>query len=232
MPIYKSGDKNLIVSYRPISNLPKLSLVFEKLLFKILYSIIEAKLSNYQFGFRKRRSTVTQLLLFLNELYMNLDKGEVSYCFYLDFSKAFDKVPHSILLDKLSLFGIGGNLLRLLSSYLSNRVQCVKVGDHYSNWQTITSGVPQGSVLGPLLFIVFINDLPSVCISSMMFLFADDSKGINTKLPELQPDLDECIDWAQKNDMQYNIPKNQFLSLEETIVTFWRFENYPYRPLM
>ena len=118
-PLYRSGNKSLIVSIRI---LPKLSLVFEKLLFKFLYPIIKNQLSNYQFGFRKGRSSVTQLLFFPNELYTNLDDGEVSYCFYLDFSKAFDKAPHSILLHKLSLFGIGCNLLRVLSSYLSSRV--------------------------------------------------------------------------------------------------------------
>ena len=153
--IYESGNKSLIVCYRSISILPKLSLVFEKLLFKFLYPNIKNQLSNYHLGFRKGRSTVTQLLLFLNELYTNLDSGEISYCFYLDFSKRIDKVPHSILLHKLSPFGIGGNLLRLLSSYLSHRVECVKVVHFYSRWETIASGVPQRSLLGPLLITVY-----------------------------------------------------------------------------
>ena len=214
-PIYKSGNKSLIVSYRLII-LPKLSLIFEKLLFKFLYPIIKNQLSNYQFGFKKGRSTVTQLLLFLNELYTSLDNGEISYCFYLDFSKAFDKVPHSTLLHKLSLFGIGGNLLRLISSYLSNRVQCVKVGHLYSRWETSTSGVPQGSVLGPLLFFVFMNDLPSVCLSSIMFLYADDSKAIYTNLKNLQLDLNACISWANQNLMEFNASKTEFFAIGET----------------
>ena len=176
-PNFKSGKKSLIVSYRPVGILPKLSLVFEKLLFKSLYPIIKNQLSNYQFGFRKGRSTVTQLLLFPNELFNNLDNGEI-YCFYLDFSKAFDKVPHSILLHKLSLFGLGGNLLRLISSYLSNRVQCIKVCHSYSRWETIASGVPQGSVSGPLLFTVFMNDLPSVCLFQSCFFMQMTAKHI------------------------------------------------------
>ena len=219
-PIYKCGNKSLIVSYRPFSILPKLSLVFEKLLFKFLYPISKNQLSNYQFGFRKGRSTVTQLLLFLNELYTNLDNGEISYCFYLVFSKAFDKVLHSILLHKLSLFGIGGNLLLLLSSYLSNRVQCVKVGHFYSRWETIASEVPQGSVLGPLLFIVFNNDLPSVCLSSIMFLYADDSKAITTNLKNLQLDLNACISWAEQNLMEFNASKTELIAIGETSKQF------------
>ena len=223
-PVYKSGNKSLIVSYRSISILPKLSLVFEKLLFKFLYPIIKNQLSNYQFGFRKGRSTVTQLLRFLNELYTNLVNGEISYCiYYLDYSKAFDKVAHSILLHKLSLFGIGGNLLRLISSYLSNQVQCVKVDHFYSRWETIASGVRQGSELGPLLLIVLINDLPSVCLSSIMFLYANDSKAINTNLKNLKLNIHACISWAEQNLMDFNASKTQFIAIGETSDKFLKF---------
>ena len=220
-PIYKSGIKSSIVYYRPISILPKLSLGFEKLLFNLLYSVIKNQLSNYQFGFRMGRSTVTQL--FPNELHTELDNGEISYCFYLDFNKAFAKVPHSILLHKLSLFGIGGNLLRLLSSYLSSRVKCAKVGHFCSIWETIASGVPQRSVLSPLLFIVFINDLPSVCLPSVMFLYADDSIAINTILKSLQLDLNACISWAEQNLMEFNASQNEFIAIGGTSEKFLKF---------
>ena len=174
-------------------------------------------MSKYQLGFRKVRSTVTQLLLFLNELYTNIDNGEISYCFYLDFSKAFVKVLHSILLHKRSLFGIGGNLLRLLSSFLSNQVQCVKVGHFYSRCETIASGVPEGSALGPLLFIVFINDLSSVCLSSIIFLYADDSKAINTTLKNLPLDINACISWTEQNLMEFIASKTEFIANGEIL---------------
>ena len=101
------------------------------------------------------RSKFTQLLFYLEEFFNNLNCSEISYSLYFDFSKAFDKLRHSILVYELSLFGIGGNLLRLMDSYLSDRYQCVKVKGSYSTWQLITSGLPQGSVFGPLLFIAF-----------------------------------------------------------------------------
>ena len=122
-----------------------------------------------------------------------------------------------------SLLGIGGNLLRLLSSYLSNRVQGVKIGHFSSRWETIASGVPQESVLGPLLFIVFINDLPSVCLSSIMFFYADDSKAIYMNLKNLQLDLNACISWAEQNLMELNASKTEFIAIGETSENFLKF---------
>ena len=147
----------------------------------------------------------------MDELYHSHDNYLTAYCCYLDFSRAFDKVPHSILFDKLRKFGIGGGLLKLFSSYLSDRYQCVKVGDVYSEYALVAGGVPQGSILGPLLFVIFINDLPDVCNSSFFFLYADDSKMICNSTPSLQSDVKACIEWSKINLMQFNAAKTQFL---------------------
>ena len=149
----------------------------------------------------------------MDELYLSHDNDLTAHCCYLDFSRAFDKVPHSILPDKLRKFGIGGGLLKLFSSYLSDRYQCVKVGDVFSEHASVASGVPQCSLLGPLLFVIFINDLPDVCNSSFFFLYADDSRVICNSMPSLYSDLKACIEWSKINLMQFNAAKTQFLFL-------------------
>ena len=117
-PVFKSGKKQDVTCYRPISLLSKFSLSFQRVIFKKLFKFIAPKLSTRQFGFLKGRSTITQLLLFLTEAYYAIGKNNELYAFYLDFAKAFDTVPHHLILTKLRHFGIGGNLLKLIHSYL------------------------------------------------------------------------------------------------------------------
>ena len=201
-PIYKAGDKKLINSYRPNRILSKLSLVFERICYDTLYPIVESKLYSLQFGFVKKRSTTLQLLLFLNHVYENFDKGLPTHCCYLDFSKAFDKVPRFQLLQKIRNLGVGGTFLKLLSCYLSDRKQCVKICNVFSDFLPVTSGVPQGSILGPLFFVIFINDLPEACISSLLFIYADDSKIVHNDIKRLQVDIDNCHEWAESRAWQ------------------------------
>ena len=158
--------------WRPISILPKLSLVFEKVIFRQLYPTIRSRVSKTHFGFMHGRSTVTQLIIFLDSIYKAKDVNETLYAIYLDFSKAFDKVPQDILVRKLQQIGVGGKLLKLLTNYLNNRSQSVMINNNYSDTLPIFSGVPQASLLGPLLFIIFINDLPFDMNGCEFFLFA------------------------------------------------------------
>ena len=151
-PLHKSGPKTLVTNYRPISILPKVSLILERILFNFIYAKVRHKLSSQQHGFMKGRSTVTQLLNFVDNLYSNYDSNIASACIYFDFQKAFDRVDHDILLNKLILFGFDTHFIYLISSYLKGRVQYVKIDGCFSAARNIPSGVPQGSVLGPLLF--------------------------------------------------------------------------------
>ena len=210
--VFKSGKKQDVTCYRPISLLSKLSLSFENVFFKKLYKFIAPNLSTRQFGFLKGRSTITQLLLFLSEAYYANEKNNELYAFYLDFAEAFDTLPHHLILTKLRHFGIGGNLLKLIHSYLIGRKQFVEINRTSSTLRVNISGVPQGSILGLLLFLVSIDNSPNSCSESLMFLFADDGKSTSSDLPALERDFHSCLRWGQENLMTFNLSKTNFIA--------------------
>ena len=176
-PIQKKKSKNDKSNYRPISLLPILSKIFEKIIFESLYNyfIKNNLLVNCQSGFIKGDSCVSQLLSITHTIHKNLDANPSldTKGIFLDMSKAFDKVWHEGLIYKLRSYGVQSKLIDLLKDYLSNRKQRVIINGASSSWRPIKSGVAQGSVLGPLLFLVFINDLPEHLICNPK-LFADD----------------------------------------------------------
>ena len=161
-------------------------------------------LSSKQHGFRKGRSCLTQLLKHFDNILLNLQKGDDSDVIYLDYAKAFDKVDHEILLNKLSSYGIKGNFYDWIKDFLTDRFQTVCVDGQHSFLARVISGVPQGSVLGPILFIIFINDLDDAVLDSILGKFADDTR-VQRHISQvsdsdiLQKDLDNIITWLKDN---------------------------------
>ena len=212
-PIYKKNDKQSIKNYRPISLLPICGKIFEKIIFNNLYNYFNTNnlITKNQSGFRPGDSTTNQLLYLINEIHEAFEHPnslEVRAVF-LDISKAFDKVWHDGLIFKLRQNGVTGNLLKLFESYLHNRQQRVVINGSCSPYQTIESGVPQGSVLGPLLFLIYINDLEKNIKSNIKF-FADDTmlfsivKDTVVSATELNLDLDHIFKWAYQWKMEFN----------------------------
>ena len=202
-PIYKDGDKSDVTNYIPINCLCFPSKVLEKVIFDWLYPVIRQKLQDSQFGFRDGRSATIQIIYFLDEVYLLNDSSAIDEqtVFYLDFEKTFDKVPHDLLLLKIHKIGICGTALKLIANYLDNRKQCVKINNSRSEFRDVTSGVPQGSLLGPLLFLIYINDLPTVASESECFGYADDYKLLSTSHELLESDLISLNNWCVANKM-------------------------------
>ena len=212
-PVYKSGDKAAINNYRPISLLSCTSKILERIIHtKITDFITNSIISNNQFGFLSNRSSIQQLLIFLKHIIDSHHNHLCTDTIYLDFRKAFDTVSHPELLLKLWSSGITGSLWKWFRAYLSNRLQFVSVNGHHSCLLPVLSGVPQGSILGPLLFIIFINDLPHSVKFSHAFMYADDTKCLKQiRSPSdsnlLQNDLDNIVTWSDKWGMHFNETK-------------------------
>ena len=212
IPIFKSGNKSNIESYRPISILSAIPKLFEKIVSDKFNGFFEGRITEEQHGFLKR-GTVTANLSIVNDYISRiLDRGGQVDVVYTDFAKAFDKVPHDILVCKLRAFGVAGPLLSWMSSYLAGRSQSVMVNGEASSEFSVTSGVPQGSHLGPHFFIIFINDLPINILHSLILLFADDAKIFreitdSSSAALLQQDLNSFEEWCVSNRMFLNVSK-------------------------
>ena len=215
MPVFKKGDKSLAANYRPISLTCILCKVLEHILASNIVKHLDGQgiLYDLQHGFSEKRSCETQLIMLIEDLARNASVGKQTDIILLDFSKAFDKVNHSKLLWKLHQYGIRGHVLNWVRAFLGSRSQRVVIEGEESESIPVTSGVPQGSVLGPILFLIYINDLPDeVC--SQVRLFADDTALYLTMEsedsgPTLQSDLDILSMWETRWDMEFNPSKCQ-----------------------
>ena len=223
-PIFKKGSKNLPSNYRPISLTAVLCKLMESFLRDhVMKHLVDNNLlSRKQHGFISGRSTVTQLLKYLHKCAQSVATGKVVDAIYLDFEKAFDTVPHHRLLGKLKAYGINGCIFNWVSNYLINRTQVVAVNGAESNVGSVLSGVPQGTVLGPLLFVIYINDMLD-SISSEGLLFADDTKVFHQICSKqdslkLQSDIDKLEAWTKIWLLRFNADKCH-------VLTMGKFEN-------
>ena len=211
VPIHKKGDKQILKNYRPVSLLPICGKVFERLIYDEMFEFFNENelISPNQSGFKPGDSCIYQLLSITHEIFTSFDNGLETRGIFLDISKAFDKVWHLGLLRKLRQSGINGKLLTILTDFLKDRKQRVTLNGQNSSWTSINAGVPQGSILGPLFFLIYINDL-SDSLNSNPKLFADDTSlfrtvnDINTTSNDLNKDLDKISDWAFQWKMSFN----------------------------
>jgi hypothetical protein len=212
-PLFKKGARDKPENYRPIS----LTSIVGKMLEAIIKDCIVEHLDKFkllldsQHGFRKGRSCLTNLLDFMEVVTKFLDNRDSVDVVYLDFAKVFDKVPYARLFKKLKSHGIGGEVLGWIEQWLCGRRQRVSINKTFSDWVDVSSGVPQGSVLGPVLFLIYINDI-DIDLISRLSKFADDTKLYNSVSTDqdrvgLQSDLDKLHEWSKKWQMKFNVDK-------------------------
>ena len=218
VPIYKAGPKTDKNNYRPIALLPTISKIFEKLIHKRVSSFLTKfkLLYSDQYGFQSKKSTTDAILKFTDECYNALNSKKALISVYIDFSKAFDTVDHRILLEKLELYGFRGPILGWFQSYLSSRLQYVEIQGVKSTLKPSVCGVPQGSVLGPLLFLIYINDMHLCCKHLKVINFADDSTAYLTRdnarsaIPVVNYDLEKLDEWVCANKLSLNTSKTAY----------------------
>ena len=219
IPIPKSGNLNLVQNYRPISLLPLPGKILEKLMHKQLMMYIDdnSLLTDYQHGFRKAHSCIHSVAQLTNFIDKKLDSRTPTLAAFVDFRKAFDCVQHPILLEKLSLLGLAKNVIDWFRSYLTDRRQQVLANNVRSAFQTITQGVPQGSVLGPLFYILYANDIVNVIKNCNVALYADDtviytaSRDFETSTRKLEADIAALSGWCEANGIGMNMDKTKLM---------------------
>lgn len=224
-PIYKKDDETLFTNYRPISLLPVISKIFEKVIFKQLFTYFTDKnlFYNAQYGFREEHSTELAALELVDRITLEMDKMNTPISVFLDLSKAFDTLNHEILLEKLSYYGVKGVANNLMKSYLTERKQFVEIDDVKSDMLSLSTGVPQGSILGPLLFLIYINDVAMASKTFKFIIYADDTTLTTTlELVAIEnPNMDICTvlnneltnisDWLKVNKLSLNVKKSKYM---------------------
>ena len=217
VPIYKSKAKDELNNYRPISLLSSISKVFEKIVYKRLYHFISESLYTRQYGFREKHSTVQAVTELYFDIIDSWENKQYTLATFLDLSKAFDTIDHKILINKLHFYGVRGVALSWFQSYLSERKHFIQYKSYTSPKSSIVCGVPQGSILGPLLFIIYTNDLPNCLKYSKCILYADDttvyfsSSNLSKSYDSLNYDLNNLTDWFRANKLSLNVGKAMYL---------------------
>ena len=217
VPVYKNGATDRLENYRPISALPVVSKIIEKIIHRRLIEYLEQSnlLTNRQFGFRRKRSTELAATMLIDDIRRSVDSKKLVGCVFIDFSKAFDTLSHSKLISKLSAYGIADKELAWFTSYLFHRQQLIKYDGCLSQPCSVTSGVPQGSILGPLLFLIFVNDITDKIKNSKVIMYADDTvlyaDGADLKTIEnaLSSDMSLLASWFTENELLLNLKKGK-----------------------
>ena len=219
VPIFKAGDSSALTNYRPISVLTFFAKVFEKIVYNKLLNFISDNniLYDHQYGFRKGRSTQQAIITLVDKITKSQDIGDIVITLLIDLKKAFDTIDHRILLRKLYSYGIRGSMLKWMESYLTDRSQYVVIDGKVSQTRGIKCGVPQGSILGPLLFIISVNDICNVSPMLFKILYADDTcvlisgNRLNNLIDRLNTELISLNNWFKANKLSLNTKKSFFM---------------------
>ena len=219
IPLQKGGEKSNVSNLRPVSLLPLPTKIIERIVHdRVMFHLERNNLLEInQGGFRKNHSTMDTIAKFSNDIFNGINKRELTVACFIDLAKAFDTVNHKILLKKLEMLGITGNLKKLFENYLTNRKQMTTIENKSSNLRDITCGVPQGSILGPMLFLMYVNDLSSIVKNCKYQLYAEDTVIYNTNnslqisTRNVEEDLVRFINWCKGNALTVNIKKSKYV---------------------